>query len=179
MQIPDRYELNAGWSIPQSYGVDRLVLLPRDPHWLFSYWEITPGLEQRMEGMYPQWKQSRLTLRVHNLTRGTQKDLELPGTADSWYFQVDDADCVYRSEIGRLLPNGFFVVMMQSNEIRTPRDCLASAIDPLWKMFPFWQHRYHRRLAEGSLSSYAFQAGVSSWDMFMQENPGETGGEVH
>src|SRR2546428_8916486 len=28
--------------LPRAYGRDRLVLLVRDPWWLFAYWELTP-----------------------------------------------------------------------------------------------------------------------------------------
>ena len=27
--------------LPHRYGVDRLALMARDPHWLYAYWEIT------------------------------------------------------------------------------------------------------------------------------------------
>jgi hypothetical protein len=178
MQTPDRHELNAGWTIPGAYGIDRLVLLPRDPHWLFSYWEITPVLENSMRDRYPQWERSRFVMRMHNLSRGTFRDLDITAETDNWYFKVEDADCAYRAEAGRILPDGSFVSLLLSNDVRTPRDSISSVIDPRWKMFPFWQHRYSRRMREGGMSSFAFQTHASSWG-HQEPYPGETGGEQH
>ena len=41
MTNPQLQFLYSGESLPQYYGTDRLVILPRDPYSLFAYWEIT------------------------------------------------------------------------------------------------------------------------------------------
>ncbi|MDW7651172.1 MAG: DUF4912 domain-containing protein [Bacillota bacterium] len=149
MHVPDRYELNAGWALPNAYGVDRLVLLPKDPGNLFAYWEITPELDAKMKAEYQDWDQGRGVLRLHDLETGAVKEVELNGYADNWYIEADAADRTYRLEMGRILPSGRYVPLISSNTVRTPRDSISSVIDPRWRMFAFWQQRYYRRIISG------------------------------
>ncbi|NLZ92682.1 MAG: DUF4912 domain-containing protein [Firmicutes bacterium] len=157
MHAPDRHELNAGWMLPRSYGVDRLVLMPCDPHKLFTYWEITPQLEKEMSAFYPgTWEMGRTMLKLLNLDTGNEEKIAIEVFATSWYLDVTDADQSYQAHLGRELPDGTFATMLTSNTVRTPRDSLSSVIDPRWRMFAFWQHRYNRKI----------MCGYSSYDIF-------------
>ncbi len=158
MHIPDRHELNAGWTLPKAYGIDRLVLLPKDPHWLFAYWETTPGLIESLAAQHQAWCAGRTVLRTFNLDFKSFKTIDLAADTDNWYVNVEMADCSYKAELGRLLPDNRFISMLSSNIVRTPRDSLSSIIDPRWKMFPFWQHRYYRMIS-----------GLSSYELFNRE----------
>jgi hypothetical protein len=42
-------EENLG-ELPSSYGVDRLVMVPRDPGWMFLHWELSPAMLARTAG---------------------------------------------------------------------------------------------------------------------------------
>lgn len=157
MHAPDRYELNANWTIPATYGVDRLVLMPKDPHWLFSYWEITSSLNDTMRATYGDlWEQGRMVLRLFDLDSGNSHDIHIDIVTDTWYLPVDNADQLYRVELGRLLADGTFVSLLHSNTVRTPRDSISSVIDSHWKMFDFWQQHYSRRMIGGLSSSELF-----------------------
>lgn len=158
MHTPDRNELNGGWTIPEAYGVNRLVLLPRDPYWLFAYWEVTPGLDGHFRAICGDaWDRGRTVLRLTDLETGAIRDTELAVFTDNLYLNVDGADHTYRVELGRILPDGNFVAMVSSNTVRTPRDSVSSVIDPRWKLFAFWQQRHFRRLS-----------GLSSFELFQQ-----------
>lgn len=175
MHVPDRHELNAGWTLPETYGVDRLVLLPKDPHSLFAYWEVTPALENKLREQYGDTlDMSRLVLRIHYLDFGGITDIDVNSYTNNWYLHVNDADSAYRVELGRLLPDGNFVSLLVSNTIQTPRDSISSVIDPRWKMFNFWQNRYVRRPQQGGYSSLEF-LGIPSSAEF---NESPTGGEI-
>ncbi|NLM45196.1 MAG: DUF4912 domain-containing protein [Firmicutes bacterium] len=154
MQAPDRLDLNAGCSLPAAYGVDRLVILARDPHTLFAYWEITPLHEQNLKSLYPgRWEAGKTVLIVFSPEGGSKKNAEIPPGTDNWYFHGLDADRLYRAELGRILSDGTFVSLAVSNTVRTPRDSLSAVIDPRWRMFAFWQHRYWRRIVGGYSSA--------------------------
>lgn len=158
MHAPDRNELNGGWTIPETYGVDRLVLLPRDPYWLYVYWEVTPALDGHFRALYGDaWDVGRTVLRLTDLETGAISDTELTFFTDNWYLNVAGADRTYRAELGRILPGGQFAAMVSSNTVRTPRDSVSSVIDPRWKMFAFWQQRHFRRIS-----------GLSSFEPFQQ-----------
>mgnify|MGYP000001285830 CR=1 FL=1 len=43
--LADRYEL------PSHYGITRLTLLLKDPHWIYAYWEIAPESIRALEDL--------------------------------------------------------------------------------------------------------------------------------
>lgn len=169
MHFTDRQELNAGMTLPGQYDTNRLVLLPRDPYWLFAYWEITQDkLALLWDGYSHGREPDHLVLRVHSLDKGSYQDMEVTGTAGSWHIPVLWADCTYRAELGGLLPGNAFLALVASNTVRTPRDSISAVIDPHWKMFPFWRQRFFRRL----------RYGVSSYELNQAENDSQTGGGI-
>jgi len=151
----DRTELNRGWILPDGYGTDRLTLLPRDPHWLFAYWEITPSLRQNLSEQHGDFSPARMVLRVRDTDSGVFKDIEVGGSfaTGSWYIPVDTGGNCYIVELGELLSGGRFIPLLTSNPVRTPRDTISPVIDPRWRLFAFWQHRPFRQMVTG-LSSY-------------------------
>jgi uncharacterized protein len=151
----DRQELNAGWDLPAAYGMDRIVLLPRDPYWLFAYWEVTPALKESNYHKYGSaWQEGRGILRVFDNDVGGFQDTEVNlSETGSWHFNVGSAGHTYHVELGKLLSDGRFIPILTSNTVRTPSDSLSSVLDPRWKMFAFWHNRYFRRMVVG-LSSY-------------------------
>ncbi|HHX73766.1 MAG TPA: DUF4912 domain-containing protein [Firmicutes bacterium] len=154
MQAPDRLELNAGHNLPAAYGVDRLVILPQDPHTLFAYWEITPLHEQALRNLYPgRWEAGKTILVVSSPDCGGQKNADIPPETDNWYIDGLTAGCLYRAELGRILTDGTFISLAVSNTVRTPRNSLSAVIDPRWRMFAFWQHRCCRRIVGGYSSA--------------------------
>ena len=73
--------------LPAAYGVDRLVLVPRDPWWLFAFWEIAPATREVARGaLGADADEARPMLRVYDVTfvdrRGSNAslsfDVELP-----------------------------------------------------------------------------------------------------
>ena len=161
----DRHELNAGWKLPDAYEIDRLVLLPKDPHWLFAYWEVTAKLENRFRMRYgADCDTARLVMRIHDLENGGQKEVTLDCHSDNNYLQVDHADHAYYVEMGRILPDGSFISMLTSNTIRTPRNSISAVIDPSWKMFAFWRQQPH--FSVGGSSSFEFQTGLAATESF-------------
>ena len=166
MHAPDRYELNAGWSLPDAYGVDRLVLLPTDPHRLFAYWEITPALEEEIKINHASWEMGQTVLRLYDVEDSTFKEIALDVPANNWYLEPEMADRPYRVEMGRILPGGHYVPIIASNIVRTPRNSISSVIDPRWQTFAFWQQRYYRQMLSG----------LSSSEILFSENPAAKGG---
>ena len=58
------------FSIPTSYGEDRIVLMVKDPWWLFAYWEIQPGTERTVRSQLLPHEVSGLQtiLRIYDVT---------------------------------------------------------------------------------------------------------------
>ncbi|MBT9141279.1 MAG: hypothetical protein DDT30_01868 [Dehalococcoidia bacterium] len=163
----DRHELNAGWELSGAYGIDRLVLLPKNPHWLFAYWEVTAKLENKFRRKHgANWDKALLVLRIHDMETGEHKEFTPNCHSDNIYLQVDDADRAYYVEMGRILPDGSFISMLISNIIRTPRNSISAVIDPSWRMLNFWRQQPHSFV--GGSSSFEFQASLAATELFTQ-----------
>ncbi len=156
--------LNGGGSLPDLYGEDRLVILPRDPYNIFAYWEISlptwSALEKRAGA--ERWPKAFFLLRTYKYARQDQKaavsffDQEVGRDNNNWYIPVAEADRFYRAELGWKLPGGPFHSILRSNLVRTPRDKLSDIIDENWQL-PDWNARkLFRRISMHHLSSAEF-----------------------
>ena len=76
MHPSSREYLDGEENLPLYYGKDCLVLLPRDPYWLFAYWEISIPTRQRFEAEFHKpWDSLQLLLRVYRYdAQGTGKE---------------------------------------------------------------------------------------------------------
>ncbi len=122
-ELPERLFEEERFLFPESYGVNRVRLLVRDPEWVFAYWDVSP---ETMKGLARSlgeraFKLSRLTLRVLDPVSGGTSDILLPPGSRWWYIRTDTARRTYRAEIGITLPSGEFRRLAESNAVVTPR----------------------------------------------------------
>ena len=129
---------------PPGYGDNRIVLLVRDPWWVFSYWEIRNDKEEdilnkiRNSGDSPE----RSVLRVYDVTglafNGKNAhsffDIDLKGLANNWYINVGTPDRSWVVDIGIVTKRGGFYLLARSNAIRTPRFGMSDQLDAEWMM---------------------------------------------
>ena len=160
IQPPEHRELDPVPELPRSYGVDRLVLMVRDPYWLYAYWEITATKMEEITSRYGPnlWEASRAVLRIYDVTgidfNGSNAncffDCSLNDQADSWHLNVPEANRTYCVDMGRIFPDGTFITILRSNYVTTPRDTLSDNLDEEW----MW--------IEGIYRMIKYQTGVSS-----------------
>ncbi len=151
--------LDGGESLPLYYGEDRLVLLPRDPYWLFAYWEVSRATRQFLESeAQKSWESLELLLRIYRFNQETNEeeshfDIQITPSADNWYIKAGVPNKKYRVELGCLLPDKGFKPILTSNMVTTPRDTLSEIIDENWRL-PDWQaRRLYWRISRSNLSS--------------------------
>jgi hypothetical protein len=158
------------YSLPTAYGVDRIVLLVKDPWWLYAYWEIQPGTERSVRGqLLPQEVAGlQTTLRVADVTgcdAGQPPhrtfDIILSGLANSWYIHVGEPDHAYRVDIGILANSGRFLPLARSNTVCTPRFSPSAETDPAWEIDDALFQRLMALAAGAGVGSGA--SGLSSW----------------
>lgn len=152
--------LTRGEKLPDYYGEDCLIALPRDPYYLFSYWEISNSTLQRLQQEWgDRWNNAFMKLRVY-MHRWQQEDeidsffdIPLKPDTSNWYQSVSESDRVYHVEIGWQMAEGEFKSVMQSNPVRLARDGLSDIIDEDWQL-PDWKTRkLYRRISLHHLSS--------------------------
>jgi len=120
--------------IPAGYGINRIAAMVRDPHWLFTYWEITGERYHELENKYgSSWSKCRTILRVYDITKKkrTHFDIETGGDARTWYINVTP-ERRYQIAIGILSSDGRFEEIAVSNIIETPRMGMSEIIDDRW-----------------------------------------------
>jgi hypothetical protein len=119
-----RDALGAPAPLPHAYADDRVVLLTRDPHTLFAYWDLAPGTPQPAGAAT-----ARLVLRIHDLSLLDfadarplrHHDLDVDRLVGSCYAPVDGKGGSYRAEVGWRWTDGRFVTRVRSGTITTAR----------------------------------------------------------
>jgi hypothetical protein len=122
-----------------SYNDNRIVLLARDPHRVYVYWDFngerwTQAQNQRNA------EDDKLVLRIFDVTYieftganpWSSTDVELTPFATSWYAAVPRADAAYCAEIGYRSRSGRFVSLGRSNVAITPRDEVSPSMTVRW-----------------------------------------------
>jgi hypothetical protein len=148
--------------LPHRYGQDRLVLMARDPYWLYAYWEISAARQEDFKEQYgPEaWHASRPVLRLYDVTGVPEfnggnalsyVDIPVNEESDSWHIEVGEPDRAFCVDLGRVLPSGEFVTLLRSNVAHTPRATLSDRLDEEW----MWIEGVYRTLTR-------LQTGVSS-----------------
>lgn len=132
----------AGPEAPDRYGVTKIVSLPRDPEWAYTYWEITPECEQQVMRRVggEKYSQSRRILRIYDVTdiefSGSNahsfNDIDVGPYATNWYMRLPTPNRSYVVDIGVLTPNGEFLLLARSNVFRMPSSGISELLDEEW-----------------------------------------------
>lgn len=133
---PEEFNFSAG------YGDNKIVVMVRDPWWIFAYWEITQEKENEIRNQIGQKGLAAIKsiLRVYNVTdiefngRNAHNsfDIDLHGLANNWYINVGAPNRAWIVDIGIVANNNEFFVLGRSNCIRTPRFGMSEVIDEEW-----------------------------------------------
>ena len=127
---------------PEFYGDNRIVLLAKDPWWLFAYWEVTAGRRKEVLEMIRDQRLSpeKTVLRVYDATAASFSrrlsffDIELNFPATNWYIDVGIPDHPWVVELGIRTHEGRFFALVKSNTVRTPRFGVSDVLDEEWMM---------------------------------------------
>ncbi|UBF29571.1 DUF4912 domain-containing protein [Kovacikia minuta CCNUW1] len=110
--------------LPDGYGESRIVLMPRDPQWAYSYWD-TPDehkSELRRQGG------EKLALRIYDVTdidlnqqaSHSLQQYDCDELARDWYVPIPVSDRDYIAEIGYVTGDGRWLMLARSAPCRIP-----------------------------------------------------------
>ncbi len=184
--VMQKFAQETPFEFPAGYGDNRIVLMVRDPHWLYCYWEVNDSRrsEIRQQIGDDAFYRSREFLRVYDQDSGKHHDIEV-GAARNWYVHVPAANRTYYVEIGFLTPDGRFIAAARSNNVTTPLDTMSEVIDEQW-LIPDWDRMYALSggfgIGRGSqeikeLMKKRFQQEASSGWLFSPSSPVRKMGE--
>jgi hypothetical protein len=122
-ELPPRVFEEERFIFPETYGVNRVRLLVKDPHWLFAHWDVDPRVREKLRGEKGERiaALARLTLRLTDDHGGIGGAIVLPEGARSWYLRAVPGHRSYRVELGITLPSGEYRGLTRSNAVSTPR----------------------------------------------------------
>jgi hypothetical protein len=144
--------------IPPDYNDTRMVLMVRDPYWLYTYWNVSPQTKAKFAVDGRNFEELQLVLRVYEVTNvnnfendGSNYyfDINLNHYTNNWYINVANPNRSFMVDLGYLTENGTFVTIVRSNIVTTPRDNISEVIDEEWMIIEEDFKRIYR-LATGA-----------------------------
>ena len=126
--------------LPSSYNKDRLVLMVRDPWWIFAYWEITPQkVEEAKNILKDNFYSSYFALRVYDISNvifdGTNAhyyfDIPINLEARNWYISLPGDGRSWCVDLGLKGEFGFYT-LLRSNPVHCPSSSPSWITDEEW-----------------------------------------------
>lgn len=107
--------------LPAGYGESRIVLLPRDPQWAYTYWDVSNEHKEELRRQGGQ----QLALRIYDVTdisleyQSPHSIQEYPSDelAREWYLPVPVSDRDYVIDIGYRCADGRWLVLARSTPV--------------------------------------------------------------
>ena len=119
------------YDLPYRYNQTIVKILAQTPNTLFVYWDISDEDRKTYINKFGKdfFEKTVPVLIIHNKTQNYSFEIEVNDFANSWYFNVNDADCLYEIEFGRkpkfetniIIPNNYLQIVT-SNKIEAPND---------------------------------------------------------
>ncbi|MDM9385337.1 DUF4912 domain-containing protein [Chlorogloeopsis sp. ULAP01] len=110
--------------LPAGYGESRIVLMPRDPQWAYTYWDVPNNHKEELRRQGGQ----QLALRIYDVT-DISLDYQSPHSiqeypcdelAREWYLPVPVSDRDYVIDIGYRCADGRWLVLARSAPVHVP-----------------------------------------------------------
>ena len=136
-------DVHAEADIPSGYGKTESYLLPKDPAWLFLFWEITQNTMDYIKSQYSEnvLKNSRTVIRLHDVTdveffdganSAAYCDMPVIFEARSWYINAPQSGRSYLADLGYVTPDGKFILVSRSNATLLPPGKISDVVDDKW-----------------------------------------------
>ena len=141
------------YTLPLSYNQTKIILLVRDPYWLYTYWDLCNEVKEKLKTEYGDWERAPLGLKVcgEKESGGGQPEffnISVSPHTNNWYINVKPNQR-YSVHLGYFSPSGEFITLARSNTVVTPRDCMSEVIDEEWMIIEEDFRRLYR-LAGGA-----------------------------
>ena len=110
--------------LPGGYGDSRIVLMPRDPQWAYTYWDVPNEHKEELRRQGGQ----QLAIRLYDVT-DVNLDNQAPHNvqeylcdelAREWYLPIPVSDRDYVVDMGYRCADGRWLVLARSAPVRVP-----------------------------------------------------------
>lgn len=118
------------YDLPYRYNETLVKILYQTPTILFVYWDISDDDRANFIKQYGEnfFNNTKPVLKIFNLTKKYDFEVEINDFANSWYINVNDANCEYKVELIRKTIkfeenlNTDYIYVSSSNDIEFPND---------------------------------------------------------
>ena len=127
--------------LPEQYGQDKIVLQVRDPRWIHAYWEISAQAYERLNNEFKdELYRAKRILRVYDVSQiifdGKNAhrffDIQINEGASNWYIDTPGPGRSWCVDLGLLLTDGRFIMLVRSNTVSTPIEGPSWITDEEW-----------------------------------------------
>lgn len=133
----------SGFELPGTYGENRIILLVREPGWVYAYWEIMEATRRTILDYLPPEKRNsvRSVVRILSLKPGWKSmhqpenrvlDIEVPYLVHSWHIDIGTEPRHVVAAFGFLTPEGHFIEVVRSNPVTVPSGKESDLTDEEW-----------------------------------------------
>ena len=158
-----------GDELPFTYGDSKIVLVPKNPQWAYSYWEVADDKFEEAKkngGVYD----GKLTLRVYDVTlknfdggnANSYFDIELPNGAREWFINGLNPKANYVTDLGLKSAEGKFVTVVRSNTIDTPSNSISDRVDEEWMIIEEYFKKILERSSAGRIVNGQWVGGMGA-----------------
>jgi hypothetical protein len=122
--------------LPESYGTGELILAARDPHWLYTHWDLS-GDQQRRYNSFS--RDGHLVVRVYVESPGGKPAAEVHVHPESrhWFIHVARANTRYVAELGYYSAADRWKAVATSAATLTPPDAVSADATAEFSTIPF------------------------------------------
>jgi uncharacterized protein len=122
--------------LPDSYGTAQLLLAARDPHWLYTHWDLSRKQQLKYNALS---RDRHLVLRVYTDAVSTRPSEEVHVHSESrhWFIHVERADTRYVAQLGYYPESGGWVTISTSGPTLTPPDTASADTTAEFATIPF------------------------------------------
>lgn len=118
------------YDLPYRYNETMVKILYQTPTILFVYWDISDYDRENFTKKYGDnfFHNTKPILKIFNLTKNYNFEVEINDFANSWYINVYDANCEYKVELARKTIKfeenlqSDYIYISSSNDIEFPND---------------------------------------------------------
>ena len=119
------------YDLPYRYNQTIVKILAQTPNTLFVYWDISDEDREKYINEFGNdfFEKTVPVLIIHNKTQNYSFEIEVNDFANSWYFNVNDANSIYEIEFGRkskyesnITIENNYLPIASSNKIEAPND---------------------------------------------------------
>jgi hypothetical protein len=115
---PHRQEL------PEAYGTGKLLLTPRDPHWLYAHWDLKRK-EQREHNARSMHRHLVVRVQAEAVSTEPVAEIHVHPESQHWFIHVEWPGTAYTAELGYYRAPKRWVNVATSRTAMTPPETVA------------------------------------------------------